>query len=107
MQKKEYIFFKDKMVIEVKGVVIVLVHVKCGFLCKYSNLPSKQINTHNTNVIGKCGVDISIMLMERKGANGKEIGFLCIKLNINNATLKIWNYSESQTIPVRVRCGTI
>lgn len=44
------------------------------------------------NVIGKCGVDISIMLMERRGASGKEIGFLCIKININNSTSIVWNY---------------
>lgn len=63
---------------------------------------ANKINTHNTNVIGKCGVDISIMLMERKGANGKEIGLHCIKVNINNAISKIWNYSEWQTLPLGV-----
>lgn len=92
---------------EVKEVLIVVVHAKCSFLCKYSNLQSKQINTHNTNVIGKCGVDISIMLMERRGANGKEIGFLCIKININNATSKIWNYSKLLTLPICVSLNTI
>lgn len=90
-----------------KEVLIVVVDVKCGFLCKYSNLQSKQINVHNTNVIGKCAVDISIMLMERRGENGKEIGFLCIKININNTTSKIWNYSKLPTLPIHIRHNSI
>lgn len=81
--------------------------VQCGFLCKYSNLQSKQIIMQNKNVIGKCGVDISIMLIEQRGANGEEIGFLCIKINVNNTTSIIWNYSERQTLPIHVCCNTI
>lgn len=100
-------FLKDKLIIELKEVLIIVVHVKCGFLCKYSNLQSKQINMQNMNVIGKSGVDFSIMLMERRGANGKAMGFLCVKININNTTSIIWNYSELQTLPIHVCCNTI
>lgn len=59
------------------------------------------------NVIGKCGVDISIMLMGRRGANGKEIEFLCIKITINNTTSIVWKYSELQTLPIHVCCNNI
>lgn len=100
-------FLKDKLIIELKEVLIIVVHVKCGFLCKYSNLQSKQINMQNMNVIGKSGVDFSIMLMERRGANGKAMGFLCVKININNTTSIIWNYSELQTLPIHVCCNTV